>query len=281
MSEEYRCRTIVRLCFALGLSGTTFVSKTTTLVPRAGMSKRKIELGSGVIVHANDLAGPGLEALLAKAVWQARTEAFCISFAAIGETRELRMIEYCQVVTLLAQARSQFRAPFALVITIASPEIRRMQEELADEMLEALSILNKLGVPLVVQVGVGIAPATAAEILACKECDALAVSAPIPWSEVPENVRKVFFRTQKSPFESLGGGAVSGKYLLPLVVEWVRQFKRLSPGKPVIGGGGILRSKDLDELLESGVAAVSLGSVFMVRPFNVSSIIKRATKLLK
>ena len=260
--------------------GATFVTRTTTLTPRIDKRRSVTKFGAGVVVSSGDFAGHGLAALLSNKALQKITDPFCISFVAVGDTREVRMQEYRDTAQLFVGVKSKFAAPFAIEINSASAENLRSEEEFAAEVPEALGILAAIGVPLIVKVGVGIAPVTAAEILADKNCDALAVSNPIAWSELPENVRKVFFRQVKSPLARSGGGAVTGKYVLPLVIEWVRQLKRLSRGKPVIGGGGILRPKDLDELIESGVGAVSLESVFTLRPWNVRRIINRAKKLL-
>jgi dihydroorotate dehydrogenase len=183
-------------------------------------------------------------------------------------------------VALLKKALPGFKAKVGLQINFSCPNTGHAQEELVKDIHKSLQIASELGIPLVPKISVLIPPDKAKEIISDPNCDAIAVSNTISWNDLPENVRRVFFRTQKSPLEKFGGGGISGKYLLPLVVEWVRQFKKFSGGKPIIAGGGILRPHDVDALVEAGADAISPGSVVMLRPWNLKAIIKRAEILL-
>ena len=294
--EGYAYNKYLKLVPGYTQKGMTLTAKTTTLKARKGnmpLSKRNgysprdfypesivVKPGAGVVLNAVGLSGPGLEFVLGLGEWQKIEKPFFISFMSIGDTREERLQELREAVAILKGALPTFKAPVGLQINFSCPNTGHAQEELVADIHESLAIAAELGVPLVPKISVLIPPDKAKEIIKDPNCDAIAVSNTIPWSDLPENVRRVFFRTQKSPLEKFGGGGVSGKYLLPLVVEWVRQFKKFSEGKPIIAGGGILKPKDVDALVEAGASAISPGTVGMLRPWNMKGIIKRAETLL-
>ncbi len=293
--EGYFYHRALHLVPGFTFAGVTFTAKTTTFGPRAGnmpfakngYSPREIypacivvRPGAGVVLNAVGLGGPGLKFLLDIGRWQKIEKPFLLSFSALAKTKEERLEEMRSAAEMLRDAKADFRAPFALQINFSSPNSGHDQRVLAEEIHELLAIASTIGVPLVPKISVLIAPDIAGQILRDPNCDALCVSNAVPWKDLPPEVRKVFFQTQTSPLERFGGGGISGKYLLPLVVQWLDQFRKFNPGKPVIAGGGILRPRDVDELAAVGASAVSPGSVVMLRPWNMRRIIKRAYELL-
>jgi dihydroorotate dehydrogenase len=293
--EGYPYHAVLRLLPGFTFRGVTLTAKTTTLHARAGnMPLRKDQItprelkprsivvrpGAGVVLNAVGLSGPGLPFLLGLGRWQKLEKPFLLSFMSVAETRDARLQELREAVSLLKVELPNFRAQVGLQINFSCPNVGHAQEEMVEDIHESLAIASILGIPLIPKISVLVPPEKAAEIARDPNCDALAVSNTIAWSDLPENVRAVFFRTQESPLARYGGGGISGKYLLPLVIEWVRQFKRLRSNTPIIAGGGILRAHDVDRLVEAGADAVSPGSVVIVRPWKMKGIIARAYALL-
>lgn len=126
-------------------------------------------------------------------------------------------------------------------------------------------------------VSVLIPPGDLAEMMKNSDCDVVLISGEIPWSSLSNEVQKLFFRTTNSPFKN--GGYVSGKYVLPLIVEWVRQVKRGGFQKPIFVGGSVIRSRDALSLLEAGVSAFVLRDAIALRPWNVPFIIRRVKNI--
>ena len=293
--EGYPYHTLLHLIPGFTWEGVTLTAKTSTLLARPGnMPLRKDRLtprefkpksivvrpGAGVVLNAVGLSGPGLRFLLDTGEWQKIEKPFFLSFMSTGETSEARLEELRTAVDMLKDELPKFKAKIGLQINFSCPNTGHAQEELVKDIHESLAIASVLNVPLVPKISVLIPPDKAGEIIQDPNCDAIAISNTIAWSDLPENVQKVFFRTTKSPLRKFGGGGISGKYLLPLVTEWVRQFKKFSHGKPIIAGGGILRPRDVDTLVEAGANAVSPASVVILRPWNLKGIIRRAYKLL-
>jgi len=294
--EGYPYHALLKFLPGFTFLGTTLTAKTATLLARPGnMPLRKDNLtprefipasivvrpGAGVVLNAVGLSGPGLAFLLGTGRWQKLDAPFFLSFMSVAGTREERLDELRKAVEMLKTELSNFKAPVALQINFSCPNTGHDQEELVKDIHEALKIASVLNIPLVPKISVLIPPDQAAEILRDPNCDALAVSNTIAWADMPQEVQKVFFQTNKSPLARFGGGGVSGKYLLPLVVQWLEQFKKFNVGKPIIAGGGILKKDDVDQLVAAGASAISPGSVVILRPWNLKSIIKRANELLK
>jgi dihydroorotate dehydrogenase len=242
----------------------------------------KVRPGGGAVLNAVNLSGPGLPFLLGLGRWQKLENPFFLSFMSVGETKEDRMDELKKAVELLKNELPNFKSKIGLQINFSCPNTGHDQEMLAGEVHEALAIASELGVPLVPKISVVLSPGVAADIMADPNCDAIAVSNAVPWKDVAPDVREAFFHTTVSPLESFGSGAVSGKYLLPLVIEWIRQFRHQHEGiaKPIIAGGGILRASDVDKIVEIGATAISPGTITILRPWNLKKVIARANELL-
>lgn len=278
--------------------GVTIVSKTTTLKERVGnmpLGQDKltpiefkpacvyVQPGSGVVLNAVNLSGPGLKFLLDTGKWQKLKKPFFISFMSVGETKEDRLNELKEAVEILNKEKDKFLSPFGLQINFSCPNTGHDQQELAGEIHEALAIASVLGVPLVPKISIILSPTIASEVMDDPNCDAICVSNSVAWKDIPPEAREVFFGTEDSPLARFGGGAISGKYLFPLVREWIRQFRHQHQGiaKPIIAGGGILRARNVVELADIGATAISPGTIAILRPWNLSRVIRTANKVLK
>lgn len=201
---------------------------------------------------------------------------FVLAFRPTGGDASARMATTHAAAHLLHDARSRIPVVFAL-----APDLSRLSVEdstaFLSEVKQIVAALAGLGLPLVPTLSVLCPPEVASDILLVPEVDAVLVADSIAWSDMPERARTVFFRTLVSPCVASGGGRVSGKYLLPLTAEWVRQLKRRFAPKPIIAGGGVLRPCDVETLKEAGVSAIALGAaVRRLRPWNVGRIVRRA-----
>lgn len=296
--EGYPYHFFLKFVPGFSLRGVTIVSKTTTLHARAGnmplasdnLTPREfkpacvyVRPGAGVVLNAVNLSGPGLPFLLETGKWQKLTKPFFISFMSVGDTKEERLSELTEAVALLANAKSAFSAPFGLQINFSCPNTGHDQEMLSHEIHEALKIASTLGVPLVPKISLVLSPTIASDIMNDPNCDAICVSNAVAWRDVTPEAREAFFGSEESPLARFGGGAVSGKYLFPLVREWIRQFRHQHQGqaKPIIAGGGILSPKHVQELADIGATAISPGTITILRPWNLKRVIKKAQEILK
>ena len=269
----------------MNLRGTSFgnvveLPETATLMGDAApRARRVLRLGAGVLLKDGRASRLSLAEILSGGRLQAQTEPFFLPFRPTGDSPSSRMENTREAVSLIQDALSGFSVTIGLVIDLS----RISLEDPAAFTAEAKALLAAcapLGLPLVPEVSVLCGPDSASDILMDANADALLVSDSIAWSDLPPNAQQVFFRTTASPLAKAGGGYVSGKYLLPLTVEWVRQLKRQFVMKPVIAGGSVLRPQDVNALKEAGTSAIAIGAVRSLRPWNVLRIVRRANAIL-
>lgn len=286
-----------RFSKSLGLNfyGCTFVAKTTTLHARQGnmpMKKDgitprelmprcvKVYFRKGIMLNAVGLSGPGAKVLFQTGRWQTRTEPFFISFMSVEKSLEKRAAELEGFVGLFAKYLPGFSAPVGLQINFSCPNVGLDIDHLVDEARTGLKMASALGIPLMPKFNV-LAPAEAIkEIADSPNCDAICVSNTIPWEKLPETINwKNLFGSDISPLVKLGGGGLSGRPLLPLVIDWVSRARKAGIKKPIHAGGGILAPNDLVLLYDAGASSVFIGSVATLRPWRVRPIIRKAHQL--
>lgn len=276
-----------RLWQWLGLryDGSTFVSKTTTLLPRAGNMPLegtrpkelfpaciKVKPWQGVVLNSVGLSGPGARELLGKGAWYEREEPFFLSFMSVESTVEKRVDEAREFATLL-RSFMPFRAPIALQVNFSCPNVG-LKSAVVLEMWKTLDVLQSLGIPLVPKINAMFPIEDVMSIEGHPAVDAISVSNTIPWGKLPALKPWEDLFGETSPLAHLGGGGLSGKPLLPLVLRWVQSARARGWEKPIIGGGGILSKKDASKMLDAGASAIELGSVSILRPWRVAGIIK-------
>jgi len=300
-----------KFLWLLGLvfTGSSFVTKTTTLQPRLGtkldpggnMPLKKdgktpkkwfpdcvvVKWWIGVALNAVGLSGPGLFALLQKGVWQKLREPFMISFMSVKEKLSHRLDEAIAFAQAIRAERPKFHAKFGIQINLSCPNVGKKlitEDEFVEEAHTLLEAISKLlpGVPLIVKLSITTPVKTARRIANHRACDAICVSNTVFWGALPERINwKKIFGTDISPLEKYGGGGLSGAPLLPLVEEWVREATSTGFPKPINAGGGILSKKDAIRLLDAGATSIFIGSVAFLRPWRVRGIIKAAHKYIK
>lgn len=94
----------------------------------------------------------------------------------------------------------------------------------------------------------------------------------VPW-------KTVF--SKPSPLERLGGGGVSGKPIIDFARKALAWYKMMGFKTPVISGGGIDSAEEVYARFVMGANAVSLGSVFLRRPWLPNQIVKRCREEMK
>ncbi|MFZ6014766.1 MAG: hypothetical protein ACOYUZ_00200 [Patescibacteria group bacterium] len=278
--------------FGLDYTGSTLITKTTTIDPRKGNMPLKedstqpverfpkciiVKPFHGVALNSVGLSGPGLQWLLKQNRWQRLTEPFVISFMAVGQDHKERLQEYERLAEMMLPALKNFQTSIAVEINISCPNVHIHQSELIDEAKEYLNMVAGLKVPIIVKINALLAEAQAAKLTEHPACDGLDISNTIPYGQIPDIIPwEKFFGTNGSPLGHLGGGGLSGAPLLPIVTDWIKNFRRkYSYTFPIIGGGGILSPDDADLMLNTGADAISLGCISMLRPWRVQRTIRQ------
>ncbi|PIR67082.1 MAG: hypothetical protein COU51_00635 [Parcubacteria group bacterium CG10_big_fil_rev_8_21_14_0_10_36_14] len=285
--------------FGLNFEGSTFVAKTTTLEALLGnmdldkdyRPKKlfpdcvKVYSGKGVVLNAVGLSGPGAEVLFEAGKWQKRQEPFFISFMPIAGTVRERRIELLEFMKMLKRYLPEFQAPIGLQINFSCPNVNVEfdDEEFVDEIHGSLALARCfVNIPLMPKFSVITPPEILREVTDFVSCDAICISNTIPWGKLPNDIDwKAIFGTNESPLAKYGGGGLSGKPLLALVVDWIMRARDIGITKPINAGGGVLSQRDAELLFYAGADSIFLGSVAMLAPWKVKSIIAHAQKCEK
>jgi dihydroorotate dehydrogenase len=289
----------------LTFKGAAFVSKTTTAFPTPGNMRLRadyqprsfkpdciwVDLRRGMALNAVGLSGPGANALFKRGHWQARAEKdflpFMISFMPTGTTLEEKVAathEFVRGWKMWMQVA--FRHKVAIQLNISCPNVKADFTALLQEVARYLEILAELGVPIVVKINLLVTPEAAVEITRHPACAGLCVSNTIPFGELPDQIPWKQWFPNGSPLEKrgYGPGGLSGKPMLPILAKWFGKALKVGLEKPATVGGGILRPYDVNMLkgfgLRPGYDSISIGSIAMLRPWNVPATIERAHALL-
>jgi dihydroorotate dehydrogenase len=276
------------------LEGSTFIAKTTPLEKTIGNMPLKdnfqplklfpdcirVDFFKGTVLNAVGLSSPGAEVLLNHGAWQKRENPFIISFAATGGTKEKRLNEMREFITLLEYHLPFFRAKIGLEIDITCSNIKLNLEELAVEAVDYLKISSTLGIPLITKLNALTPINVIKEITGSGLCDALDYSNTIPWGKLKDEIDwKYLFGSEKSPLEHYGGGALSGFPLRLIVARGIERMREESIDTQIICSSVFSKY----DVLTSGYAdanAVAIGSVGILRPWRTESIIKEANTIL-
>jgi dihydroorotate dehydrogenase len=277
----------------------TFISKTTTWYPRTGnMSLRKnlqpkallpdcikVYPFKGIALNSVGLSGPGAEALFASQVWQKMEKPFFISFMPVGAHLLDRYKETKKFINLFKKESSKFNAPVGIQVNISCPNTERKLPDSEDSSMtvETITILKefaKLNVPIDLKVNVFFNIDLLKTIDERKLCDVITMSNTIPFgSECTEIDWTNLFPDGISPIKKYGGGGLSGKVILPVVLRKIKEMRYAGIKMPIKGGGGIMCPNDVDKMKAVGADAIEFATVAMLRPWRVKKIIKRAEEI--
>jgi dihydroorotate dehydrogenase len=274
--------------FGLRYEGSTFVAKTTTLMPRVGnmpmgAGSRPLDLfpecivvkmRKGVVLNAVGLSGPGALVLIER--WrQMPLQRFVVSFMSVAADAEARLHEFKAFATLLKPLLDD-KPEVALQINLSCPNVGLDTSHLVHESQGILdAAAAHLGCPIMLKLNALVSAEAACEMASHDACDAVVVSNTIPWGQLPDMIDWAgLFGKGPSPLAKFGGGGLSGKPLLPIVRRWIKDVRLLGLKKPIIAGGGILEARDAGTMMGVGADAIELGSVSILRPWRVQGIIE-------
>ncbi|KND51365.1 MAG: hypothetical protein ABA06_03585 [Parcubacteria bacterium C7867-001] len=280
----------------LSFKRATFVAKTTSVAPKAGgmplterftpkeLFPRSIVLrgGEGIALNAVALSGPGLPALLETGRWQSREGPFFISLMPIELTARAQQAEMKEATEALRKELPNFRSKqVGIQLNISSPNAGVDLQRLVTNAHALLEELAPLGLNIVVKLGLTTSPMSALGISRHPACAGLCIANGLPFGQkLDPNVWKHNF-PNGSPLKNrgLGEGSLTGSLLLPLVEQWLRDFRWLDKKTYVNAGGGIMHKRDVVRLKQAGANSISFATVAMLRPWRVPSIIRTAHEI--
>lgn len=288
-----------RVVPGLSFRGVTFVAKTTTLEAKDGYMPLTNDwkprdwfpsavyvgpkgFAHGAAVNSIGLSGPGAKALFESGQWQRRHDPFMLSFMSVKPTSTERLEELAAYVELLRFYRKRMEAPIALQINFSCPNVGVHHEGLVDEAVRARSILDPLNIPLVPKLVCTMSPQDAALIGACY--DAIVTTNTIRWGGVSTHINEqLIFGMSDSPLTDLdpdhpdsNRGGVSGRPLLNMNAAFIMGLRVHGYVKPVNASGGVISKGAVDRYKDVLANGVSIGSVAMLRPWRVASIVRHA-----
>jgi dihydroorotate dehydrogenase len=286
----------------LSFEGSTFVAKTVTAWPRQGNtplspSLRPLQLipksvkpylRKDMVLNSVGLSNPGAAHLLDKRFWLSIQDPFLVSFAPVlPEDDPQAKSEVERFVTIMSAAKDRFRTRhLALQLNLSCPNVRaglhkEAKRALVKKCSAILDTLSALRLPVVVKLNLLVDPWIAMDIAKHPACTGLCISNSIPFGEIlPEWWWEEHF-PGGSPLarRGFGNGGLSGAPLKDEVMKWLRQFRRFDSETYVNAGGGILHASDVDDLKDEGADSVFVGSVAILKPWRVRSVIERAHEI--
>ncbi|OGG72858.1 hypothetical protein A3A38_01290 [Candidatus Kaiserbacteria bacterium RIFCSPLOWO2_01_FULL_53_17] len=295
--EGYPYHRLLKLFFPWGFSfkGSTFVAKTTTLMPRQGNLPLKrdgitprewlpkcvvVKPLQKVALNAVGLSGPGALALFETKRWQEYRRPFFVSFMSVEKDPDARLKELEEFLELFRRYHPAFKAPVGLQVNFSCPNVGLHPGKLVGEVRKALDLADakvSLRVPVVPKFNALLPISAAKEIASHRRCDALCVSNTIPWGALPHRIDwQDLFGSSESPLKKYGGGDLSGAPLLSIVRDWVTEARAAGITKHINAGGGILCADDVRTLFRAGASSVFVGSAVMLCPWRLQSIIRTA-----
>jgi dihydroorotate dehydrogenase (NAD+) catalytic subunit len=179
---------------------------------------------------------------------------------------------------------SNFKFRVGIQLNVSCPNTEHKTLMMIKEALGFLSCFQKIrktGVPIDLKIGVADASLDfIKEIEASGLADCITCSNTIKYGGMPEKINwEEFFGQKGSPLKKYGGGGLSGRPLLPIVIDWLKMVRDAGITMPIKGGGGILSLEDAKEVIGAGANAIEIGAVTILRPWRVESIINGVNKL--
>lgn len=233
----------------------------------------------GAALNAVGLSGPGLRYLLDR--WNETSfrdgigsGPWLLSFMSVEPSCDERLSEVSRMCDLLL-ARGLPGRP-GLQVNMSCPNVGFDPSLLVDEASRVLDSVSCLRLPVFLKVNVLFPVRAALQLSDHPACDGFVCSNTVPWGKLPDQIDwRSLFGSETSPLAHLGGGGLSGAPLLPLVARWIRDARAQGISSAIVGGGGVLSPGCADVLVDAGADAIELGSVSMLRPWRVRSIIQR------
>jgi dihydroorotate dehydrogenase len=305
--DEYPHEKFYRLIPGYSFDGITFVAKTITLNEKIYPESSNTELREGYklkrmfpksiwfslksilkgyLLNAMGIPNPGAVKMFSYGKWQERNDAFQISVALDSETMEGKIIEARQLCNIIKKEMPfSFYHSYAIQINLSCPSAGHNQKQDPTETIAILSIFKEMlpEVPLIPKFNLLVEPET---IVALKPyCDAFCISNTLAFGKKGEEINwGELFKDGKSPLlKHFGGkfaGGLSGAPLFPLLIKWLEKMEAYNSSVKIIAGGGILCKKDIFKLSQFKIVrGIALGSVKILRPWRMQSLINYGNKI--
>lgn len=284
--------------------GSTRVTKTTTLSKREGNmplqgTDRKFgpkhlfpkciwkSVSKQIALNSVSLSGPGLQTLLLTNLVRLG-ERYLISVMSVAPTKEERLQEYRQMVDLLKQWVLPANR-IGLQANFTCPNTGHDPNELTREAGAILDIVAELNIFVSVKINVLVPVAIAQGIAEHPACDSLCFSNTIPFGELSDRIDWDILFPSGSPLynrnERYGKGGLSGDPLRELVIEYGNRLRDAGVEIPFNVGGGILHPDHVEYVAERmelrpGIDSIFIGSIVMLAPWHICSVIRTAHLLL-
>jgi dihydroorotate dehydrogenase len=288
------------LWFWLHFSGMTFVSKSATLVPRAGNMKLtrrykpksffpdciKVDFIRGITLNAIGLSNPGIWELLRTGKWQKRQGPFMISIVPMGNSTKERVNDLQGMLEAIAYEMTpdakqsfSFGPVFGIQINVSCPNTESDPTVYVKESIQILDTASWINVPIMLKFSV--ATTTKEDLLEIQShpnLDGICLS-----NTVPYGWRNINWKNdtgwESSPLKRYGGGGLGGALLRKHVCRRIRNLRAGGFVKPINGGGGIDSIEAVNEYHAAGADSISIASVALTRPRRVPGIIQHANSL--
>lgn len=279
---------------------TGFSGKTLTLLPRTGNMPLKDDgftprefsprciwarfTQGGEMFNAVGLSNFGAEFYLSTGMYHRINTPFFISFMPMAEDPSGRVAETIDFCKLLAR-HLPFNAPFAIQLNVVCPNTGHDVSALQQEMAHLVTVIkvHLPKVPIVLNVN-ALVPAPAL-VEAARVADGLWIGNTVPygatdridWSSygAVSPVRKRLDPKGDRPKDKIDGGLSSPK-CLPLTVELVATLRDSGVSIPIVGGNGVRTFEHVADLVSAGCDATFIGSLAVVRPRSMRSVISFA-----
>lgn len=281
--------------FGMDWSGTTFVAKTITYPPNSGNMPFRLGTNqvastefvprcivvkpfSGHVLNAVRLSNPGIVWFIDRGAWTRQRKPFCLSFMSLAPTSKERMQELFAFVSLLRPHLKGVSAPMALQLNFACPSSGHDFTELYLEITEALDVAQTLEIPIIPNFNPLVPIEVVKKAARHPATSALWIANTIPWG-TPGIDWKNIFGSRESPLIKRGfqqAGGLSGPACLSFTVAKIEEIRKAGVMVPVVAGNGIQSKTGVYDLKNSGAKAIAIGTVAIVRPYRMQSIIRAA-----
>ncbi len=241
----------------------TFVTKTITLKANSGNVLLRSDFQPARVIpetlNVNPLkrsvtnkfalSNPGLSAVLRSNRLQNLRNPFFISVGSVSESAKKRLADLSEIRYILDN--ESFSAPYGIQINYSCPNLDKADRVSTEEIIQALEIFKNWDKPVMLK---------------------LSPETPLNDFIVYEKSSSLDAFCFSNTRQTLKGG-LSGRPLLEHNLYFIRQLRAAGIRKPINGGGGILSNKDAEKYLEAGADSCFIWSAFLLRPWQIKSIV--------
>lgn len=278
--------------------GTGFSGKTLTLSAKPGFMPLRDDgttpkellprciwtnlLYGGEMMNAVGLSNFGADFYFRSGYYRLIQDPFFISFSLLcpAEDRSGRLAELRAFCTLLKRYLP-FGSMVMLQLNFGCPNsghnLSDFWQEICTLVALAKSVLN---IPIFINTNALMPTSVFLDVARAGDVDGLWIGNTIPFRE-PSTLEKIDWSRfgEVSPIRRRGieaDGGLSSPQCLPLTIEKVQELRDSGVHLPIVAGNGIRTQEDVDALQGAGADAVFIGSLAIVRPYRMRSIIAYA-----